>query len=221
MKTSGKLALALGAIALIVGPARAQGPGVLPGPFGGGGWILVSNKGVQEELKVSEVQARKLEDFARDAREKGMKKMQEIRDLPAEQRRAQTQELLKASNEDLRKGLADILKPEQIKRFDQIATRASGPDAFAIVRVQEALKLTDDQKAKLTAIQADLRKAMFAAQGAFAADRQAGFKKIAELRKGAVEKSVALLTDDQKATWKDLTGEPYEVKFEAPRRPNN
>ena len=41
-------------------------------------------------------------------------------------------------------------------------------------------------------------------------------KKIADLRKQATEKAVAVLTDEQKKSWKDLIGEPFEVKFEPP-----
>lgn len=43
--------------------------------------------------------------------------------------------------------------------------------------------------------------------------------KLQALRKEALEKVVASLTDDQKKSWKELTGEPFEIKFE--RRPNN
>ena len=38
---------------------------------------------------------------------------------------------------------------------------------------------------------------------------------MAAMRKEAMEKITAVLTDDQKKTWKEQTGEPYEFKFEA------
>ena len=46
-------------------------------------------------------------------------------------------------------------------------------------------------------------------------------KKITELRKEANDKATALLTEDQKKSWKDLTGEPFEYKPEPPRPRNN
>ena len=38
--------------------------------------------------------------------------------------------------------------------------------------------------------------------------------KIAELRKATLAKVEAKLTDEQKTTWKELLGAPFEIKFE-------
>ncbi len=215
MRTFARLALTLGAFALIAGPARAQGPAAPPGS---GGWLLLSNKGVQKELKLTDEQARKLEAFRTEAREMAREQARGLRDLPADGRRAKLQELTRSSNEALQKGLADTLKPEQVKRFEQIAVQAA-PDAFGIPRVQEALKLTDDQKAQIKEINEETTKSMRGLRDEFRNDREAAMKKGAEMRKGAKEKAAALLTDDQKKAWKELIGEPYEVKFEP--GPNN
>ncbi len=51
------------------------------------------------------------------------------------------------------------------------------------------------------------------AQGNF---REAG-EKAGALRKETMEKVMALLTDEQKKAWKDMTGEPFEVRFEGTR----
>lgn len=45
-------------------------------------------------------------------------------------------------------------------------------------------------------------------------DREGGMKKMVELRKQATEKAVGVLTDEQKKTWKEMTGEPFEVVYE-------
>src|SRR5947207_1411905 len=63
--------------------------------------------------------------------------------------------------------------------------------------VQKELKLTDDQ----------------AAQG----NREEAMKKLRALRKETLDKALAVLSDDEKKAWKDLTGEAFEV----PRRGNN
>jgi len=52
-------------------------------------------------------------------------------------------------------------------------------------------------------------------QGDFAAIRD----KMAPITKEAHEKTAALLTADQKATWKKMLGAPFEVKYEP--RPAN
>src|SRR5947209_3407907 len=82
MTTFPRPALSLVAVALLAGPVRAQG---LAGPFGGGGWFLLTNKGVQEELKVSDEQAKKIESLLKDASAKAREQGQAVRDLPAEQ----------------------------------------------------------------------------------------------------------------------------------------
>lgn len=220
MRRFGKVILALGVAALAAAPAQAQqgrGFGRFGGGGGGFGTMLLSNKGVQKELKATDEQAEKLNALGEQLRSKQREAFQKLQELSDDERREKGRELFRTAEADLRKGLADVLKPEQVKRFEQIQLQASGPGAFASPRVEEALKLTDDQKGKIRTVNDELGQSI---RDAFEADRENAFTKIAELRKGATEKAVAVLNDDQKKTWKELTGEPFEVKFEAPRRPN-
>ena len=73
------------------------------------------------------------------------------------------------------KALADVLKPEQTKRYKQISIQARGVDAFADEEVQKALKITEEQKTKLgelaTELQAKRREIMQNAQGDFSFTR--------------------------------------------------
>ena len=39
-------------------------------------------------------------------------------------------------------------------------------------------------------------------------------QKMADLRKKGNEKAMALLSDAQKTSWKELTGDPFEIKLE-------
>jgi hypothetical protein len=217
MRTFGKLVVACGLVALMTAPAHAQGRGGF-GMFGGGS-ALLSNKGVQKEIKASEEQASKLNTFAEEMQGKQREAFQGLQDLSQEERREKMQAFQKTMQADIAKGLAEILKPEQVKRFHQIQTQTAGANAFATPRVVEALKLTDDQKAKIQTINQETMESMRGLRDEFQNDREGAMKKMAEIRKSATEKAVALLTADQKSTWKDLTGEPYEVKFEP--RPNN
>jgi hypothetical protein len=41
--------------------------------------------------------------------------------------------------------------------------------------------------------------------------------KMAALRKETMDKVTSVLTEDQKKTWKEMTGQPFEIKFEAPQ----
>jgi Spy/CpxP family protein refolding chaperone len=222
MRTFGKMILASGLVVLMVAPAMAQRPGRggFGGFGGGGGAMLVANKGVQQELKVDDEQAEKLNALAQELGEKQREQFQRLQDVPQDERRDKMQEISQAMNADLRKSLDKVLKPEQIKRFEQIQLQQAGLSAFATPRVQEELKLSDEQKSKLREINEEQSQAMRSAFQGAQDDREGAMRKIADLRKQSNEKALAVLTDDQKKTWKDMTGEPFEVRFEF-RRPNN
>ena len=48
----------------------------------------------------------------------------------------------------------------------------------------------------------------------FQDDREAAMKKMGELRKRTLAKIEGKLNDEQKKTWKELLGAPFEIKFE-------
>jgi hypothetical protein len=217
MKTFVKTVLAFGVVALLAAPAWAQqGRGF--GMFGGG-TALLSNKGVQSEIKASDDQVSKLNALAEDMRGKQREQFQKLQDVPEEQRAEKGRELGRTLNAEIRKNLVEILKPEQLKRYEQIQTQQAGPAAFDTPRVLDALNLTDDQKSKIREINEGLLASMRELFPNFQNDREGTMRKIADARKEATGKAIAVLTAAQKETWKNLTGEPYEVRFEP--RPQN
>ena len=52
---------------------------------------------------------------------------------------------------------------------------------------------------------------MMEAQEAANGDRQAVMQAGTKIRKETNTKAMALMTDDQKKAWKELTGEPFEI----------
>ena len=216
MRSFGKMVLAFGLVALSTVPAMAQGRGGFG--FGmGGGPMLLSNKGVQQELKVTDAQAEKLDTLAQELGQKQREEFGKLQDVPQDERREKMQELSRSINEEMQKSLNGILKSEQTKRFQQIQLQQAGVNAFSTPRVEKELELTADQKSKIRLINEDLAESTREAFRGGQSDRAAAMQKITQLRKEGLEKATALLTDDQKKSWKDLTGEPFEVKFE--RRP--
>src|SRR5262245_32277455 len=105
--------------------------------FGGGGGpiFLVTNKAVQEDLKMTEDQVAKVTEWAKTEREKVggiMKEKMQGVDFKTDEGRAKiaaiNAEVNKTTYEDLEK--ANILKPEQFKRLHQIDRQNSGLRAF-------------------------------------------------------------------------------------------
>jgi cysteinyl-tRNA synthetase len=194
---------AIGVALLLRAPALAQ--------IRGGGGVLLANAGVQKELKLSEDQIEKVKTAVKDVVAK-LKDDSPGKDATPEQRA----EFGKKMSEATHKAVADILKPEQLKRLKQIELQQTGP---ADPDAQKELKLSDEQKAKIKKIAEDSREEgrdiFKSAKGNF----QEALEKMTKLRKQTQEKELAILSDAQKKQWKDLTGEPYEVKFEP--RPKN
>lgn len=214
MKTFGKTVMAFGMAALFTAPAMAQGGRGFGG--GGGGAMLLTNKSVQQELKVTDEQAEKLKGLADGIREKHKDDFSKLQDIPQADRQAKMQEIGREVNAEIHKALPDVLKADQVKRFTQIQVQAGGPNSFSQPRVQEKLTLTDDQKAKIGEINQGLQASMRDLRQSFQNDREGAMKKMTESRKEASDKIHALLTEDQKKAWKELTGDPFEVKFERP-----
>src|SRR5262249_15533561 len=126
----------------------------------------------------------------------------------------------KTAREENQKAVAKIiddLKPEQKKRLHQIEVQALGLKAFEKEEGATALKLTDDQKKEIKEIREETTKdagEIMKDVGRDKDKRTEATAKVAKLRKEAFEKATKNFTSEQKATWKGLTGDPYEVKFE-------
>ena len=121
------------------------------------------------------------------------------------------------------KGLADVLKSEQMKRYRQIQLQQLGLMAFTEPDVQSQLKLSDEQVGLIRKINAEsqTQRREFAQGGGNRGEMQ---KKGAILGKESMDKALAVLSADQKQAWQDMNGEPFEVRFQGfPvfRRPND
>lgn len=124
-----------------------------------------------------------------------------------------TEEQEKKLPEVMAKALGEVLNPDQLKRLRQIELQQKGINAFKEAKVQEALKLTAEQKDTINTIMEDLAKEtkeLFGKGGKGGFNLEA-FKKIAALRKEANEKIQGLLKADQKSTWKNMIGEEFKM----------
>jgi hypothetical protein len=206
------MSLTLGLVVCLVGFATGQ----FPGGGGGAGMAgLLMNKSVQQELKIDQAQADKLKEAMDKVRAENKDVFDKVRDknAPKEER----EEARKKVTELNAKIMADVLKPEQFKRLKQINWQRQGVIAFSDPEVQKALNLTDEQKTHLRTIGEDLGKERAEIFKNAGDNREEAMKKITALGKEKMESVAKLLTDEQKKAWKELVGEPFEVKFE-PRR---
>src|SRR5262249_46980921 len=145
--------------------------------------------------KLDSQQTEKVEQVAKDIREKHASDFENIRGLDPAERRDKMTELNKTITAEVDKALADALNPEQTKRFSQIRLQQYGLQAFADSKVQEKLNLNDGQKNKIRTIEEDSREKMrelFQNAGGDAQEKAAAGRKFMALRKESLEKALGV-----------------------------
>lgn len=228
--------MAAAVIAAMAVPALAQRPGGGGGGammgFGGGGGmnvksLLATNTALQEELKVTDEQVKALKEFA-DEQQKEMAKFG-FGGGDEEEQLARAKANVKAM-EDRIAFYKKTLTPTQTKRIGQIEKQVLGMAAFSNAKIAAELKMTDDQKAKVKELNEELQKEtreLFGrggGGGAFDPEAmQEMQKKMKALRDEAMEKLEKGLSDDQKKTWKEMVGAPFDTAklMQRPMRRDN
>lgn len=206
------VALAL-AVALVT-PVVAQQRG---GPRGGRGGIandtmFLLNKSVQDELKLSDEQKSELKKI-QDKRDEAFQKARAAGD------RDKSQEIMRTAFKEVQdeaNKVKDSLKDEQKKRLRQVQLQTMGMYAFVNLEVQKKLNLSDKQKEEIKSltekIQQQERELFEGIDFSNQEKRDAAMKKMRDLQKEARDKAVNILTDEQKKSWKEMTGAPFELK---------
>ncbi len=212
------MAAALAAGVVAVADAQPGRPGA-GGGFGGDPVVtMLKNKEVAADLKLSEEQIDKLKTWAKDYEPKAKAAREEkMKGITREDFATKVPAITAELKAETYKELGGVLKTEQVTRLKQIDVQAAGLRAFGRPEVVSALKLTDEQKEKVKAAGEDAGKAMREAFGGGGGGRpdpakmEEGRAKIAKAQAEALDKVKAALTDEQKAAWKGLTGEPFDT----------
>ncbi len=168
--------------------------------------LLLRQKSVREELKLDHDETAKIFDFTAKQQEQAEK----VSELPEAERKEKYDRLAREDETFL----ATHLTPEQRKRLEQISMHLAGLMWVTRPAIAEKLKLTAEQKEKAHQYQDQARKDV--AEAIRTEDREARRQKLAELHKANHDRLVELLTDEQKATWKELAGPRFngEIVFE-------
>jgi Spy/CpxP family protein refolding chaperone len=166
---------------------------------------LLSDANVKKDLQITDDQVKRLEEFQTKSRDEMRQAFQGLRDLTAEQRTAKFQELQKKTAEMTAAAEKEILLPKQIERLKQISlqarlNRGSTSTALASDELASELGITDAQKEALKKAQEEADAEIQAAT--------------AKLRETARQKILSVLTAEQQAKLKSLTGETIQF---APR----
>lgn len=171
---------------------------------------LITQPGVQKELKLTEKQADQAKKIAQAVTAKYQDELAQVKALQGAERFKKEGELSKKIAAESNTALAGVLSGEQFKRLKQIRTQQRGIYAFSEPDVAAALNLSKDQTKKLRAVEKDYQTALLEANKL--ADAGAKAQAANTANKDSMAKALDILDDTQKTAWKDLTGEPYRGK---------
>jgi len=221
MRSLSKFVLAIVVAAVASFGAQAQRPGggrqQQPQPIA---LLVLTNKDLQAELKITDDQKKDLKELMTKAEELNKKRAEAM--SGGQPDRTVLQELQKeaqALGDEAKKG-AEKLTDAQKKRIKQIDIQRMGLAAFANEDVAKELKVTDDQKKELKTIAEDVQKQMRDLRmeigggggGRLDPEKQAELiKKSKEMTDAATEKVMKLMTDEQKKAYKEMTGDAFDI----------
>ncbi len=200
----GVAALTLGSVALAQQPERPRRQGQPDFGFGGRlmgrnvGMMLLMREDVQKELNLSQTQKAKLEQL----RQEMQQAMQELRNLPPEQRRERMQALRQKYDP------ATILNETQRKRLRELELQWQGPFALTDPELAKQVGLNEEQQAKIRGIIQEAFQSVRGQPGQ-PGERMQEFQKA---REQAEKKILEVLTPAQREKWQQMLGKPFEFQ---------
>ena len=226
MKFARILVLCAGMALFIASNADAQQQGRRGNRGGnrGGASQLLQITEVQKELKLDDAQIDLLKQLNMELRDKGQSLFQSAQNLAPEERDKKFAEFRVESE----KKIGEILDAKQKARLRQLELQQSGMRGLSRTDVQDELKLTPDQRAKIKAAVDSERDEMRKAFEGFRAggqnmtqeQRQEAFKKFGEVRTATDGKLGVVLTDAQKKQYQTMQGAAFTFP-QRQRRGNN
>jgi hypothetical protein len=181
--------------------------------------MLMRSEPVQKELKLDDSQGKAVNELAGQMQSEAMEIMSGLQDLTPEEQRKEIPSLMKMVAEKgkaLQDKVDKILNAEQKARMHQLSLQRRGVEALQDEAVIEALKLSDDQKKKLTAVREEAadKQQEIIKEVTSGGDRSQIREKFGALRKESGEKAMAILSSEQREAFEKMKG----AKFDFPQQ---
>jgi hypothetical protein len=213
MRTWNRIACMLLALLIVVVVGRADEPSFLgKEPKWPEMEMLLKDRRVAQEIKLTGNQEMAARQSLFQPLGKFTQELNKLQGLNLEQFQAKSREARYVYNEEEREIVGKALKQGQFQRIKQIQVQGAGLDAFLQPVVQKELNLSTEQKEKIKDAARKFR--ISTADIEKEADQAAARKKLATLREETMNLLVALLNQDQKQTWKEMTGKPFQLEGE-------
>jgi hypothetical protein len=176
--------------------------------------FLVFRDKVQDELKLSDEQKRKLEKRLQDTVQYTMQFFQKLADKEPEEREKELHAYREKAQENLSAFLQGLLQEEQSKRLRQVMLQRDR--LFALLgdaEITKELEITDKQRQQFGQVAQEMQKKIepLLKEAQKGGNPQEIGPKIRKIRKEQEERIEALLSDAQKKQWKEIRGKPLDL----------
>jgi hypothetical protein len=176
--------------------------------------FLVFRDKVQEELKLSDEQKRKLEKRLQRTVQDAMQFFQGLGDKKPENREKELHAYVEKAQENLNTFLEGLLEEDQLQRLRQVMLQREG--VFALPGNPEIMKelgITDKQRQEFVEVAQGFQKKVepLVKEAHKGGNPQVIGPKIRKIRKEQEDRIEALLTDAQKKQWKEMLGKPLDL----------
>ena len=175
--------------------------------------FLVFRDKVQEELKLSDEQKKKLEKRLQDTVQDAMQFFQKLGDKKPEEREKEHHAYVEKAQENLTAFLQGLLQEEQFKRLRQLELQQQGPFALGQPDVAQELSITDEQRNQFVMVVQEMQtkiEPLIKEEQSRGNPQEIG-PKIRKIRKEQEERIEAILNDAQKKQWMEMLGEPLDL----------
>ncbi len=182
----------------------------LEGPF------VLLRDAVRDELKLSDEQKEKLDEYFREQLPDIMQFFQSLDGLGHDEREPKLKAFRQKAQEKLGSVLKATLKEDQMKRLHQILLQKEG--AFVLLhgdpKIAKDLKITDAQRKQFVPIMQELQKKVqpLIKEAESGGNHEEIRSKIMKIKKEQEDKVEALLTGTQKQQWKEMLGKPLVIE---------
>jgi Spy/CpxP family protein refolding chaperone len=183
--------------------AGAPAPRVMfqPGAmyYGLPGYYMLQQENVQKEIELVPEQKAKLQEIAKKYYE-GMQEdakidWAKVRELPAEEQKKKYEEIQQAYTKraaDVKKQVEDVLLPHQLQTLKKLENRTRAASLLYMPNVLEKIGVTEEQKKKMQQVREDIQ------------------KKMAQLQQETLDKTLEVLTPEQRKKLDEAAEEMYK-----------
>jgi hypothetical protein len=174
-----------------------------------GGPFFISRAPVQEDLHLSEDQKHKI----RAKLSTDVQDAEAVRKLSAAEQKPAMQALRQKSYPKLEAFLHETLTSDQLRRFQQLKLQYDVPSIMLQPELGKALGITDAQKSQFMGQIQEMQKAVMPlmAKAKSGGNAKEILQQVTRLRLDCQARIEALLSEPQRAQWKEMTGPPLVI----------